>query len=682
MYFSGSQSDLPIPCGADDCMDGMTASAETVLALADGSSMDAFSLPSCETKLEATTADIASPPHPLAVPGVIGLQNLGNTCFMNSVLQCLLHCEPLCEYFLSGSYMDEINVSNPLGTGGKLVKEFAKLVEAFWKEPSSQIVVPRDLKYVIGEHAPMFLGYQQQDSQELVTFLLDGLHEDLNLVKNKPYTECIEANGRPDSEVASLSWEQHLRRNKSKIVDIFQGQFKSRLCCPQCNKSSVTFDPFMYLSLPIPNQPDLPLLITFSSPSLPSLPPVRFGIHVFRDASDLPRTIAAAVAAELPPEYSEEIVTNDILVYTQQIDSFELMDSTFLYTSGTRKKIFCSFAPGVSKSSLSPRISPKVSTDGPPSPKRARSDSLFLSVQVRMGRKSVPDSGTLVGAPCVISLSRSSEWSEFVSLLKRTVIYTTGGRSKEILEGMRTAKIYIGAEVFLLNSLEKPENWILPPKYDIPQNIFIHINLNDDACKSHDWSEEDEGQTWDDLQHSVTGRIGEYFRTEKSWKVMAVGSAFSQTVTSGVVIDDCFNLFATEEVLGEGDEWFCTNCSAHVCARKKIDLWKMPEILIIHLKRFQYTRGGFRNKIEAVIDFPVEDFLDLSPHLTHTGESCKYKIFGISNHSGSLYSGHYTAFSKIGDEWFCFNDSYVYKTSAPVPDAMNYLLFYRRLSST
>jgi ubiquitin carboxyl-terminal hydrolase 4/11/15 len=50
----------------------------------------------------------------------------------------------------------------------------------------------------VGRFAPQFSGYQQHDSQELLTFLLDGLHEDLNRIKKKPYIELQDASGRPD----------------------------------------------------------------------------------------------------------------------------------------------------------------------------------------------------------------------------------------------------------------------------------------------------------------------------------------------------------------------------------------------------------------------------------------------------------------------------------------------------
>ena len=53
-------------------------------------------------------------------------------------------------------------------------------------------------------------------------------------------------------DIAKETWEKYLLRNRSVIVNLFQGQLKSTLVCPDCEKVSRVFDPFMYLSLPLP----------------------------------------------------------------------------------------------------------------------------------------------------------------------------------------------------------------------------------------------------------------------------------------------------------------------------------------------------------------------------------------------------------------------------------------------
>lgn len=117
---------------------------------------------------------------------------------MNSALQCLSNCVPLTEYFLAEKYKEELNRSNPLGMKGEIANAYAGLLNQIWTEQYSS-VAPRQFKMQVGRFAPQFSGYQQQDSQELLAFLLDGLHEDLNRVKKKPYVEAKDADGRPDA---------------------------------------------------------------------------------------------------------------------------------------------------------------------------------------------------------------------------------------------------------------------------------------------------------------------------------------------------------------------------------------------------------------------------------------------------------------------------------------------------
>lgn len=141
---------------------------------------------------------------------------------------------------IAGVFEKELNPDNPLGMHGQIAQAFGALLRKIWVPTSSATSYsPRDFKAVLARFAPQFSGYQQHDSQELVAFLLDGLHEDLNRIHKKPYVEKPDWEGGGDKELVSLareSWEGYLKRNDSVIVDLFQGQYQSTLVCPECEK--------------------------------------------------------------------------------------------------------------------------------------------------------------------------------------------------------------------------------------------------------------------------------------------------------------------------------------------------------------------------------------------------------------------------------------------------------------
>ena len=75
----------------------------------------------------------------------------------------------------------------------------------------------------------------------------------------------------------------------------------------------------------------------------------------------------------------------------------------------------------------------------------------------------------------------------------------------------------------------------------------------------------------------------------------------------GVDLSDCIKEFTKEEMLEKDEKWFCPNCKDFQASSKKIDIWKCPNILIIHLKRFKYTRHK-RGKIRTLIKSPIVNF--------------------------------------------------------------------------
>jgi len=141
-------------------------------------------------------------------------------------------------------------------------------------------------------------------------------------------------------------------------------------------------------------------------------------------------------------------------------------------------------------------------------------------------------------------------------------------------------------------------------------------------------------------------------------------------------------IFTSQEVLKPEDAWYCPKCEKHQEATKKIDLWKLPNILILHLKRF--NSRSWKEKLETLIDYPID--LDLTPYLlsTSTEQNAQYELYSVVNHSGASGVGHYTAYCNNSEDknWYCFNDITCRSMeTAFVKTKLAYLLFYRRKST-
>jgi ubiquitin carboxyl-terminal hydrolase 4/11/15 len=165
------------------------------------------------------------------VRGHVGLTNLGNTCYMNSALQCLRSVEELSMYFLNNKWKEEVNVNNPIGHKGAIARSYAGLLSSIYGFDNISSVSPKDFKQKLGKANSLFSGYGQQDSQEFVSWLVDALHEDLNRVHDKPYRENPDSDDNTfrDSEAIRKLGEVYRRnhhdRNDSVAMDLFSGKY-------------------------------------------------------------------------------------------------------------------------------------------------------------------------------------------------------------------------------------------------------------------------------------------------------------------------------------------------------------------------------------------------------------------------------------------------------------------------
>ncbi|VDM37864.1 unnamed protein product [Toxocara canis] len=481
-------------------------------------------------------------------PGVCGLENLGNTCFMNSALQCLSNVREITEYFRSGRYEQDINEENVLGMHGQLARAYADLIGQLWSG-TSRSVAPRKLKAVIGQYVQQFSGYSQHDSQELLSFLLDGLHEDLNRVKKKAYVEAKDSDGRPDHvyknfdersdlvfehdgivlKVADEAWQMYKMGNDSIIVDYLHGQLKSTVV-------SVKFDPFCFLSVPLPPKEKLcKISVTLVPRSLNrKWVKILFGI-----------------------------ISNKALVRVMDDDE-SLLDAHF-----------------------------------PP--------------------------------------------------MHQIFAYQVGVIS--ITNEMATSQMNI---VQVRNQLISTKDALTVP--------ILMATSSTDSLNS------------DFIKESVLPRM--------KWNLQDKELVMRHSMRRAVAISECFDLFTRQELLSDDNLWYCPRCKEHQRATKKLDLWRLPPVLIVHLKRFHFTRWS-REKIDLPVEFPLSG-LDLTGRVVDTRcGKFVYDLIAVSNHAGGLGGGHYTAYARNGDDWYDFNDSTASAMGQPNDSIVSkeaYVLFYRRLT--
>ncbi len=573
--------------------------------------------------------------------GVTGLVNLGNTCFMNSSLQCVAACGPLRQFLSSDKIDGLINRNNPLGMGGRIAKAMVDLQKRMWAEENVAFVVPRAVKEVIADFAPQFEGYRQHDAQEFLAFLLDGLHEDLNQVKQKQLVNSENAFGLEDSVAAKQAWERHLLRNRSEIVSLFHGQMRSRLVCPSCSQVSVTFDPFSFLSLPLPRSSTRSMQVTVVPFKVTGAAVEQVTVQVSR----------AATIADLC----------DVLGKTANVKGDRLFVAEVYQRSVYKEYAATAEVAGIGPTDDIFAFEVEQANDCKASKKKSKEGvtvwKLGSVITFSLVLRKEPDL-TICGSPLVFSLPVEGLKSEKVRAKVKELLdmhcsssanfsvamVSKSGKSCTFC-GDNQCRGCVVTDEMLTKSAKVNKEPLLKPRINLGCNLPADVEF-------------------------VTTR-----------RVRPDPSANNQASKS-ISLDDCMSRFLEPEVLSDNDAWFCPGCRNHVQAEKQIGLWSLPPVLVIHLKRFAFLSNRYREKLEEKVDYPLEG-LDMSRFMLPNAvnkSAMVYDLFAISNHMGGLGGGHYTAYARPNSYWWLFNDESCSKVQDPqtMVSGNSYILFYKR----
>jgi ubiquitin carboxyl-terminal hydrolase 4/11/15 len=440
--------------------------------------------------------------------------------------------------------------------------------------------------------------------------------------------------GTDDPRTAERAWAAYRMRNDSAVVDFFHGQLRSRLICPICCKTTTVFDPYMSLSVPVvrPHARDIDFIfIPFDvADSYTS-----FRVTVPDGAAQLdlaavigrPVNVAIVRCAKTGTTFSYSFGLADDEGFAGQYFALEIPD--------TRRKYVVGRIRGIDGDLTGPIVVPVA---GIPQP----SVIVLQQFEEKLAR-CFDDALDDTSDPYV------QNWRSLCGCLERR----WGPRERLYLE--------IIPQTFGLAS----NQLAVLSKYPFLGNKVVHVFVN---------------------PRFVGPRFCGTLQRLSGWRG-GVGEARSATRVR-MTLDQCFEYFSMAEVLDENNQWFCPHCRTFVCAEKKMDVWSLAQVLVIHLKRFIGGKASPSRKFDGFIEFP--NVLDMSRYCIgpQKGTPLKYKLYGVSEHSGGLHGGHYTAHACVTTRdqhspdgtWCLFNDSTVVQAKAgDAHSEAAYMLFYERI---
>ena len=612
--------------------------------------------------------------------GIVGLFNLGNTCYMNCSLQCLSNTKDLTKYFLENNFLNEINLQTNFGSNGILVKAYSDLINLMWFSKFIKIN-PNffRISFCISTHK--FMNNQQQDAMEFISILLNYLHEDLNRIKEKQY-KIIENQKKEESDILASQryYNYNLKRDNSIIIDLFNGQFQNIIKCNTCNIINKTYEVFNNISLPIPEEHNFYIIKFFTQFNCKYITininsETTFGDLIKKGTKYLNKKILDSFqdikkSKQYDDNYLQFLLEKNIeivlldknkiikIIYSQPDNEKEIIKNY-------KKKLKDYINIDEELVLFEREIIPEYNYN--------------IYIYPITTEKNDSNNINILSYPIVFSVKHDLTLENLEKLIiekfNHFLIQNPNLKNCHIIDlHILHSNKNINTSIFQLLLKEYPKCPFCNSDYSEKKYcpLYFYFNKKDPISKIFKYSKYSEPLI-------ILARSN-YYDIKKE---IYPGYNFEENniLNKYKNIYDSFNLFGKSENLGENNLWDCPQCLKKRIIEKSIKIYRAPKYLIIQLKRFKKKGNGFfdfleKEKNDTFVSFPTKN-LELSNYIEGPDKiNAIYNLYAIINHKSYMGFNHFTAYCRNNKKWIEYDDKDVNcnVTNPVTKDA--YILFY------
>ena len=660
-----------------------------------------------QTPVSKTTPKTCSTSSPaVTLPRVKGLSNLGNTCFFNSVMQCLAqthvltrmmedHVQQGAVFSIQGSNLavDDSSESES-SVSVKMLDVFSDVsvkmeasgpmmttLSAFFRDMlgggKSSVLNPGSMFSQVSRQCPKFRGMQQQDSHELLRYLLDGLRTEETkrqkaaVLKYFGLTEKSDPKNVPNHLKHKL--QAYGRETNHCLLDrVFSGQMVSSIVCEVCHHSSVTYEHFLDLSIPILDMKPL-------KPQKSSSAKQKLSNAVNTEDDDGFAPIVNGAQTKKKGKMSKRQMKKEKIKLRKE-------------HRRNRKNSVKSESENVQDKNEVEKEDVREDQE------ESRDEDKSEGQEDENVESASPQDNEEVKAEGAWEWDYGEPWEDKQMLVFRTARDSTEDTSDDTSDNL------IAVQLVSVKCLDE----------DQPETVSSNCSSSvsdpeekgeDDSGSSSNGDVEDNDNEEDKMVKRrldsilVTGDncdpalvevcrrmssvrlsdcLNQKERQMKEWTGRTLTTLAPRHVSSidgdTTSLYSCLNMFTQTELLAGHNKWACDSCTrikndtgqtsdcsssgksgqVYSNAYKQFLIFCPPAILTLHLKRFQQTLSGCK-KVNKPVSFPL--VLDLAPYCSSTSVAMSnisadqsqvlYSLYGVVEHSGGLHGGHYTAFVKV-----------------------------------